>query len=176
MRLPQSARTSPSLFEPLPDGYDTQVGQRFLADKSSAFPLRACSSRTPPLLILDEAISALDNELSVQFRTFELAKNRTTLVIAHRLSTIMGADEITTTPRSCKVERGTQYELARKQGTLITTKRSLAVRQPQGGKVEHKCFCETRFAACSLQPTARNQRLKVNASHALKACLCRLNE
>ena len=105
----------------LPDGYDTQVGQRgtrLSGGQKQRISIARVFLKNPPLLILDEATSALDNESerAVQESLFELAKNRTTLVIAHRLSTIMGADEIITINHGQAVERGTHKELLEKGG------------------------------------------------------------
>ena len=108
-------------IESLPDGYDTQVGQRgtrLSGGQKQRISIARVFLKNPPLLILDEATSALDNESerAVQESLSELAKNRTTLVIAHRLSTIMGADEIITIDHGRAVERGTHDELLEKGG------------------------------------------------------------
>ncbi len=108
-------------IESLPDGYDTQVGQRgtrLSGGQKQRISIARVFLKNPPLLILDEATSALDNESerAVQESLSELAKNRTTLVIAHRLSTIMGADEIITINHGRAVERGTHDELLEKGG------------------------------------------------------------
>ena len=105
----------------LPDGYDTQVGQRgtrLSGGQKQRISIARVFLKNPPLLILDEATSALDNESerAVQESLSELAKNRTTLVIAHRLSTIMGADEIITIEGGRAVECGTHEELLKKGG------------------------------------------------------------
>ena len=108
-------------IESLPDGYDTQVGQRgtrLSGGQKQRISIARVFLKNPPLLILDEATSALDNESerAVQESLSELAKNRTTLVIAHRLSTIMGADEIITIEGGRAVECGTHEELLKKGG------------------------------------------------------------
>jgi len=108
-------------IEALPDGYNTQVGQRgtrLSGGQKQRISIARVFLKNPPLLILDEATSALDNESerAVQESLSELAKNRTTLVIAHRLSTIMGADEIITINQGRAVERGTHNELLEKGG------------------------------------------------------------
>ena len=79
------------------------------ADRSSAFPSRALSSKTRRFFILDEATSALDTltEAKIQHAFDELAKNRTTLIIAHRLSTIRAAGEIVVIADGRIAERGT---------------------------------------------------------------------
>ena len=100
----------------LPDGYDTQVGERGLK-LSGGEKQRVAIARTllkkPAMLIFDEATSALDSktERAFQEELLGLAKNRTTLIIAHRLSTIIHADQILVMDHGQIVERGTHEEL-----------------------------------------------------------------
>ena len=100
----------------LPDGYDTQVGERGLK-LSGGEKQRVAIARTllknPAMLIFDEATSALDSktERAFQEELLSLAKNRTTLIIAHRLSTIIHADQILVMEYGEIVERGTHSEL-----------------------------------------------------------------
>ena len=105
----------------LPDGYDTQVGERGLK-LSGGEKQRVAIARTllkkPVMLIFDEATSALDSktERAFQEELLSLAKNRTTLIIAHRLSTIIHADQILVMEHGQIVERGTHLELLAAQG------------------------------------------------------------
>ena len=105
----------------LPDGYDTQVGERGLK-LSGGEKQRVAIARTllkkPAMLIFDEATSALDSktERAFQEELLSLAKNRTTLIIAHRLSTIIHADQILVMDHGQIVERGTHMELLAAQG------------------------------------------------------------
>jgi len=105
----------------LPDGYDTQVGERGLK-LSGGEKQRVAIARTllkkPAMLIFDEATSALDSktERAFQEELLSLAKNRTTLIIAHRLSTIVHADQILVMEHGQIVERGTHMELLAAQG------------------------------------------------------------
>lgn len=100
----------------LPDGYDTQVGERGLK-LSGGEKQRVAIARTllkkPALLIFDEATSALDSrtERAFQEELLSLAKNRSTLIIAHRLSTIVHADQILVMHHGEIVERGTHAQL-----------------------------------------------------------------
>src|SRR5690606_35624601 len=86
-------------IEALPQGFETQVGERGLK-LSGGEKQRVAIARTilkaPPILILDEATSALDTktEQDIQSALDAVAMDRTTLVIAHRLSTVVKADEI----------------------------------------------------------------------------------
>jgi len=69
--------------------------------------------KDPPILILDEATSAVDNETeaAIQRSLGHIARSRTTLVIAHRLSTIVSADHILVLDQGRIVESGTHKEL-----------------------------------------------------------------
>ena len=104
------------LIERLPDGFETQVGERGLK-LSGGEKQRVAIARTllknPPLLILDEATSALDTrtERLIQAQLDEVAKGRTTLIIAHRLSTIVDADRILVLDAGRLVESGRHDEL-----------------------------------------------------------------
>tara|TARA_R100000306_G_scaffold61421_1_gene63956 strand:- start:16808 stop:18640 length:1833 start_codon:yes stop_codon:yes gene_type:complete len=100
----------------LPDGYDTQVGERGLK-LSGGEKQRVAIARTllknPPILILDEATSALDTrtERQIQEELNLIARNRTTLIIAHRLSTIADADIIAVMDHGKVIEQGTHRQL-----------------------------------------------------------------
>ncbi|GGY17726.1 metal ABC transporter permease [Paludibacterium paludis] len=105
----------------LPDGYDTQVGERGLK-LSGGEKQRVAIARTilknPPVLIFDEATSALDShtEKAIQSELAAISANRTTLVIAHRLSTVVDADRILVMDQGEIVEAGTHRELLERGG------------------------------------------------------------
>ena len=105
----------------LPDGYDTEVGERGLK-LSGGEKQRVAIARTvlkaPPILLLDEATSALDihTEREIQAALDRVSRDRTTLVIAHRLSTIVHADEIIVLDEGVIVERGTHDGLLAEEG------------------------------------------------------------
>src|SRR5690606_17323871 len=100
----------------LPDGYETQVGERGLK-LSGGEKQRVAIARTllknPPILVLDEATSALDTrtERAIQDELRQIARNRTTLIIAHRLSTVVDADEILVLDHGRVIEQGSHREL-----------------------------------------------------------------
>jgi ATP-binding cassette, subfamily B, heavy metal transporter len=105
----------------LPDGYQTEVGERGLklsgGEKQRVAIARALL-KNPAILIFDEATSALDSksEKAIQSELDRIAQGRTTFVIAHRLSTIMNADEILVMDKGEIVERGRHGALLARQG------------------------------------------------------------
>ena len=100
----------------LPDGLDTQVGERGLklsgGEKQRVSIARALL-KDPPIMIFDEATSSLDteSERAILGALAEAARQRTTLVIAHRLSTVVDADQIIVLRHGLIVERGSHTEL-----------------------------------------------------------------
>ena len=105
----------------LPEGYQTQVGERGLK-LSGGEKQRVGIARTllknPPILLLDEATSALDTqtERDIQDSLREMGQGRTVITIAHRLSTIVDADEIVVLEAGVIVEQGTHDELLEQGG------------------------------------------------------------
>lgn len=105
----------------LPNGYDTEVGERGVklsGGQKQRIAIARAFLKNPPVLILDEATSALDNmtEMQIQSSLSELSKGRTTLVVAHRLSTVKNADEILVVTDGAITERGTHEELTKLGG------------------------------------------------------------
>jgi ATP-binding cassette, subfamily B, heavy metal transporter len=100
----------------MPDGYETEVGERGLklsgGEKQRVAIARALL-KNPAVLIFDEATSALDSksEKAIQAELDRIQVGRTTLVIAHRLSTVMDADQILVMDGGRIVERGSHAEL-----------------------------------------------------------------
>ncbi|HKK44785.1 MAG TPA: ATP-binding cassette domain-containing protein, partial [Balneolaceae bacterium] len=74
--------------------------------------------KNPPILILDEATSAVDNETeaAIQRSMAKIARDRTTIIIAHRLSTIRHADNILVLEQGQLAESGTHEQLIARNG------------------------------------------------------------
>ncbi|MFP7362497.1 ABC transporter ATP-binding protein [Bacillus paralicheniformis] len=116
------------LIESLPDGYETQVGERGLklsGGQKQRIAIARMFLKNPPIFILDEATSALDTETEqvIQNALTELAKDRTTLVIAHRLATIRNADRIVVVTENGIAEEGTHDELVERGGIFANLHR-----------------------------------------------------
>jgi subfamily B ATP-binding cassette protein MsbA len=100
----------------LPDGYDTEIGERGVklsGGQRQRIALARAILTDPRILILDEATSSVDAEAEhlIQQAMDEVMKGRTSLVIAHRLSTIRSADKIIAIDEGSICEAGTHQEL-----------------------------------------------------------------
>ncbi|WP_319928132.1 ABC transporter ATP-binding protein [Vreelandella zhuhanensis] len=110
-----------SFIETLPQGLDTAVGERGVrlsGGQRQRLSLARALLKDPPILVLDEATSAVDNETeaAIQRSLKRIAHDRTVIMIAHRLSTIVEADEIVVIDQGCVAERGTHAELLAENG------------------------------------------------------------
>lgn len=105
----------------LPLGYDTLIGERGVklsGGQRQRLSLARAILKDPPILVLDEATSAVDNETeaAIQRSLETITVGRSTLIIAHRLSTIRNADEIVVLEKGNLVERGKHEDLLANQG------------------------------------------------------------
>jgi ATP-binding cassette subfamily B protein len=136
-QLVTAARTAgaDAFIDSLPDGYATRVGERG-ASLSGGQKQRIALARTilrdPPVIILDEATSAIDNETeaTIQQALKVFGTDRTMVVIAHRLSTVQNADRIYVMgPGGLVAEQGTHEELVA-HGGIYANLWKLQVGQP----------------------------------------------
>lgn len=108
-------------IQQLPQQYQTIVGERgqkLSGGQRQRIAIARAILKNPPILILDEATSAVDNETeaAIQRSLDHITQNRTTVAIAHRLSTIRNADCIYVMENGQLVESGTHSELLLKNG------------------------------------------------------------
>jgi ATP-binding cassette subfamily B protein len=93
-------------------------GQRLSGGQRQRIALARALLKNPPVLILDEATAAVDNETeaAIQRCLQEITRHRTTLVIAHRLSTVRHADRIVVLEQGRVVESGRHGDLLARRG------------------------------------------------------------
>ncbi len=109
----------------LPDGYDTIVGERgqkLSGGQRQRISIARAVLKDPPVLILDEATSSVDNETeaAIQRSLERIAVDRTTIVIAHRLSTVRNADRIFVLERGLLIEQGRHEDLIATDGVYAS--------------------------------------------------------
>ena len=119
----EASRTAEAwdFIQALPQGLDTAVGERGVrlsGGQRQRLSLARALLKDPPILVLDEATSAVDNETeaAIQRSLKRIAHQRTVIMIAHRLSTIVHADQIAVVHAGQVVERGTHAELLAQDG------------------------------------------------------------
>ncbi|MGO1602851.1 MAG: ABC transporter ATP-binding protein [Halomonas sp.] len=129
-----------SFIETLPQGLDTPVGERGVrlsGGQRQRLSLARALLKDPPILVLDEATSAVDNETeaAIQRSLKRIAHGRTVIMIAHRLSTIVHADEIVVIEKGRVAERGTHSSLLAANGHYAAQWR-VQTGEAQAGDVE----------------------------------------
>ncbi|GHE20403.1 ABC transporter ATP-binding protein [Halomonas urumqiensis] len=119
----EAARTAEAweFIQALPEGLGTAVGERGVrlsGGQRQRLSLARALLKDPPILVLDEATSAVDNETeaAIQRSLRKIGHGRTVIMIAHRLSTIVHADEIVVIEAGQVAERGTHHSLLAADG------------------------------------------------------------
>ena len=124
-------------IDELPEGYDTVVGERgqkLSGGQRQRLSIARAILKDPPILVLDEATSAVDNETeaAIQRSLERVSVGRTTIVIAHRLSTVRGAHRIHVLDEGRVVEAGTHDELVRREDGLYRALWRVQTGEPSG--------------------------------------------
>jgi subfamily B ATP-binding cassette protein MsbA len=114
-----------SFIERLPDGYDTQIGERGIklsGGQRQRIAIARAILTNPDILVLDEATSALDLETERHLLAAldERRQGQTTIMIAHRLSTIENADQIFVLDNGQLADSGTHEELLAREGGVYS--------------------------------------------------------
>ena len=104
-----------------PKGYETVVGERGITlsgGQKQRTALARAVAIDPPILILDDALSAVDTytEEEILSRLRAVMRQRTSIIVSHRISTVRDADRIFVLDRGSIVERGTHDQLIRRNG------------------------------------------------------------
>ena len=115
------AAEADAFIRSFPDGYATLVGEgghRLSGGQRQRLALARAVLKDAPVLILDEATSAVDNETeaAIQRSLHRVAEGRTTVIIAHRLSTVRHADRILVLDGGAVAEAGSHEELLAEEG------------------------------------------------------------
>ncbi|MBL6459309.1 ABC transporter ATP-binding protein [Belnapia sp. T6] len=123
----------------LPGGYNAMIGERgarLSGGQRQRLAIARALLRNAPILILDEALSAVDaeNEALIQQALDRLMQGRTTLILAHRLSSVIGADRILVLDQGRVVESGTHAELMQQGGTY---RQLMGAQAAERGAAEH---------------------------------------
>ena len=119
-------------IQKLPHGYATVVGERGIklsGGQRQRIAIARALLRDAPILVLDEALSAVDaeNEFIIQDALDRLMKGRTTIIFAHRLSSVINADRILVLNQGKIVDQGTHDELISRDGMYANLMRAQAV-------------------------------------------------
>jgi ATP-binding cassette, subfamily B, bacterial len=151
-------------IQTLPEGYDTVVGEKGIklsGGQRQRVAIARAVLRDAPILVLDEALSAVDaeNEAIIQSALDRLMQGRTTLVLAHRLSSVINCDRIVVLDEGRVVESGPHRDLMKAGGAYAALMREQAqesAAQEQAADVLERPTAETLSAipgGAKLAPT-----------------------
>ncbi|KAL8114655.1 hypothetical protein AgCh_021498 [Apium graveolens] len=174
------ASNAHNFISQLPQGYNTQVGERGIqmsGGQKQRIAIARAMIKSPRILLLDEATSALDSESErvVQEALDKAAVGRTTIIIAHRLSTVRNADLIAVLQNGDIKEIGSHDHLSKDQNSVYTT--LLRLQQTQKNhdcsptpskttKISSPLTSNTNVTACLSTSANSVAREKENTSNA----------
>ena len=140
----------------LPQGYATVIGEKGVklsGGQRQRLAIARALLRDTPILVLDEALSAVDaeNEAVIQEALDRLMQGRTTLVLAHRLSSVIGCDRILVLDGGRVAEQGTHETLMRRGGVYTRLMAEQARESGNAAPAAHVAAAETK----DVQPESR---------------------
>lgn len=158
----------------LPEGIHTDIGEhgsRLSGGQRQRLSIARAMLKNAPILLLDEATAALDNESEkmVQQAIRKLMKDKTTLVIAHRLSTIQNADIILVMENGEIVERGGHEELLAAEGRYFELYNS-QLEQEAVEEGQYSSLGGESLSSGGTAPSSRRQLQQVRYNSLLQLC------